>query len=198
MRWIPILALLLLAAACGEDRPTDDADSTADTTAAMTPGGAAGGDAAEVATTTGGAATTATTAEATGAPSPPDGYAVESQPASEGALATIEYLSPRTVTEVAEFYDSQIPTERRVVLDVAGDDVVAYGLGSGSTIGPATRIQDVERLLDQRSEPMVVVAPHQLQATDPLIGDLREIGQQAQADELLQTRSKITVVYAVQ
>lgn len=198
MRWIPILALLLLASACGGERSTDDA-APADTTAAgMEPGGAAGGGAADVATTTGGAATTATTVEATGAPSPPAGYAVESQPAGGGALASIEYLSPRTVAEVAEFYDGQLPTDRRVAVDVAGEDVVVYGLGSGSTIGPATRIQDVERLLDQRTEPMVVVSPHQLQANDPLIVDLRELGQQAQAEELLQTRSKITVVYAVQ
>lgn len=197
MRWIPILALLLLASACGDGGSTDDAAPPDTTAAEMQPGGAAGTE-ADVATTTGGAATTATTVEATGAPSPPAGYAVESQPAGEGALASIEYVSPRTVTEVAEFYDRQLPTDRRVLIDVAGDDVVVYGLGSTSTVGAATRIQDVERLLAQRTEPMVVVAPHRLPATDPLIEDLREIGQAAQADELLETRSKITVVYAVQ
>lgn len=198
MRWIPILTLVLLTFACGGNDSTDDA-APADTTA-LEPGGATGGGLAdaEPATTTGGEATTATTVEATGAPSPPEGYAVESQPAGGGQLATIEYVSPRSVTDVSAFYDGQLPSDHRVRLDVAGDDIVVYGLGSGSTIGPATRIQDVERLLDQRSEPMVVVAPHRLQASDPLIGDLREIGQQAQADALLGTQSKVTVVYAVQ
>lgn len=198
MKWIPILALILiLVPACKNDGA--DTDDAADTTA-MTPGGAAGGPGgAEGAatTTTEGAATTATTAEATGAPSPPEGYAVESRPAANGALATIEYVSPRTVMEVAEFYDGQLSTSRRVELDVAGDNVVAYGLGPSSTIGPATRIQDVERLLDQRTEPMVVVSPHTMQASDPLIEDLRGVGQQAQADALMNTRSKITVIYAV-
>jgi len=199
MRWIPILAMMLVLPACGRDA-TEDADQPADTTA-LEPGGATGGGAGaeDVATTTTDRApTTATTAEATGAPSPPDGYAVESKPAANGALATIEYLSPRTVEEVAEFYDRQIQTNQRVQLDVAGDDIVIYGLGAGSTIGPATRIQDVERLLDERSEPMVVVAPHRMQANDPLIGDLRSVGQQAQAEALIGTRSKITVVYAIQ
>lgn len=199
MKWIPILALILiLVPACRNDAA--DTDDAADTTA-MTPGGATGGPGGAegtATTTTEGAATTATTAEATGAPSPPEGYAVESRPAANGALATIEYVSPRTVVEVAEFYDGQLSTSRRVELDVAGDNVVAYGLGPSSTIGPATRIQDVERLLDQRSEPMVVVSPHTLQASDPLIEDLRGVGQQTQADALMNTRSKITVIYAVQ
>ena len=198
MRWIPILALILvLVPACRND--ADDTDDAADTTA-MTPGGATGGPGGAegtATTTTEGTATTATTAEATGAPSPPEGYAVESRPAANGALATIEYVSPRTVMEVAEFYDGQLSTSRRVELDVAGDNVVAYGLGPSSTIGPATSIQDVERLLDQRTEPMVVVSPHTMQASDPLIGDLRGVGQQTQADALLNTRSKITVIYAV-
>ena len=198
MKWIPILALILvLVPACRND--TGDNDDAADTTA-MTPGGATGGPGGAegtATTTTEGAATTATTAEATGAPSPPEGYAVESRPAANGALATIEYVSPRTVMEVAEFYDGQLSTSRRVELDVAGDNVVAYGLGPSSTIGPATRIQDVERLLDQRTEPMVVVSPHTMQASDPLIEDLRGVGQQTQADALLNTRSKITVIYAV-
>jgi hypothetical protein len=201
MRWITILALILvLAPACQREPASEDADQPADTTAAMLePGGATGGPGTEnTETTTGGGATTATTPEATGAPSPPGGYAVESRPAGNGALATIEYVSPRTVAEVAEFYDSEIATDRRVELDVAGDDIVVYGMGSSSTVGPATRIQDVERLLDQRNEPMVVVAPHRMQSNDPLIQDLRGVGQQAQADALLGTRSKVTVVYAVQ
>lgn len=197
MRWIPILGLTLLTIACGGDDATDDAAPADTSETAMTPGGASGDPAGDDATTTtGGEATTATTAEATGAPSPPEGYAVESQPAAGATLATIEYVSPRSVTEVAQFYDARIPTQRKVALDVAGDDIVVYGLAGSSTIGPATRIQDVERLLDERSEPMVVVAPHRLPANDPLIGDLREIGQSVQADALLQTQSKITVVYA--
>lgn len=195
MRWVQILAMMLvLTSACGRES-TEDADTTA-----LEPGGATGGGAGDDAatTTTGGGATTAATVEATGAPSPPQGYAVESRPATDGALATIEYLSPQTAAEVAEFYDGQIQTDRRVQLDVAGDDVVVYGMGASSTIGPATRIQDVERLLDERSEPMVVVGPFQMQAEDPLIGDLRSAGQQTQADALIETKSKITVVYVIQ
>ncbi|HEY7472148.1 MAG TPA: hypothetical protein VIE68_07370 [Gemmatimonadota bacterium] len=195
MKWIPILILVLvLVPGC---RSESETDQSADTTA-MSPGGGTGGGEETGATTTGGTSTVATTAEATGAPSPPEGYAMESRPAANGTLATIEYVSPRTVIEVAEFYDRQISTDRRVELDVAGDDVVAYGLGPSSTIGPATTIQDVERLLDQRTEPMVVVSPFTMQANDPLIDDLRDVGQQAQADALLNTRTKITVVYAVQ
>jgi hypothetical protein len=45
---------------------------------------------------------------------------------------------------------------------------------------------------------MVVVSPFTMQANDPLISDLRDVGQQTQADALLNTRTKITVVYAVQ
>lgn len=196
MRWIPILALtLLLAAACGRET-SDDADS-ADTTA-LTPGGGVPGSEDAVVTTTDAPATTATTVEATGAPSPPEGYAVESRPAAEGTLAAIEYVSPRTVDEVAAFYDDQVSTDRRVQLNVAGDDVYAYGMGEGSTIGAGTTIQDVERLLDERSEPMIVISPHQMQDDDPLIRDLVDMGQQTQADALKNTRSKVTVVYRVQ
>lgn len=195
MRWTPILALILvLTLAC--ERETSEDASQSDTTA-LEPGGGVPGTGDAATTTTGGGATTATTAEATGAPSPPAGYAVDSKPASGSAMATIEYVSPRTVAEVAEFYDGQIQTNRRVQLDVAGDDIVVYGMGARSTIGPATRIQDVERLLDERSEAMVVVAPHRMQADDPLIGDLRGVGQQTQADALIETRSKVTVVYTV-
>jgi hypothetical protein len=200
MRWIPIVALVLfLAPACGRER-SEVTDQPADTTA-LVPGGATDGGAAgteEIATTTTGTSTTATTAEATGAPSPPEGYAVESRPAAAEALATIEYVSPRTVDEVAEFYDRQVQTNRRIQLDVAGDDIVVYGLGSGTAIGPATRIQDIERLLDERTEPMVVVAPYRMRDDDPLIRDLRNIGQHAQADALIGTRTKVTVVYSVQ
>ena len=193
MRWLSILALtLLLAAACGRENAEDSTDTE------LTPGGGVAGDEDAVTTTTDAPATTATTAEATGAPSPPDGYAVESRPAAEGTLAAIEYVSPRTVDEVAAFYDGQVPTDRRIQLDVAGDDVYAYGMGAGSTIGAATTIQDVDRLLDERSEPMLVISPYQMQDDDPLIRDLVDMGQQAQADALKNTRSKVTVVYAIQ
>ena len=198
-RSIALALILALAAACGQDEPAEDEIAPGDTVGmALEPGGAASGDAEETPTTTEAPATTASSPEATGAPSPPEGYAIESRPAQGGALAVIEYVSPRTTAEVSEFYDRQMQSARRVVIDVAGDDIVVYGLGAHTTIGPATRIQDVERLLDQRTESMVVVAPHRMQSSDPLIGDLRDAGQQAQADALGQTRSKITVVYAVQ
>ena len=112
--------------------------------------------------------------------------------------AAIEYVSPRTADEVAAFYDGQVSTDRRVRLDVAGDDVYAYGSGEGSTIGAGTTIQDVERLLEERTEPMIVISPFQMQDDDPLIRDLVDMGQQAQADALKNTRSKVTVVYRVQ
>lgn len=204
-RWTVPALILLFAAACGQDQPSEDELSSADTVGmTLEPGGATGARAGstpaeESATTTSeGSATTASTPEATGAPSPPDGYAIESRPANGGALAVIEYVSPRTTRELSEFYDRRMQGARRVVLDVAGDDVIVYGLGTPSTIGPATRIQDVERLLDQRTESMVVVSPYRMQASDPLVGDLRNAGQQTQADALVGTRSKITVVYAIQ
>lgn len=197
-RSIALALILAFAAACGQDEPEEDEIAPDTVGMALEPGGATGGDAEETATTTEGSATTASSPEATGAPSPPDGYAVESRPAQGGALAVIEYLSPRTTAGVSEFYDRQMQTARRVVIDVAGDDIVVYGLGANTTIGPATRIQDVERLIDQRTESMVVVAPHRMQMDDPLIRDLRNAGQQAQADALGQTRSKITVIYAIE
>ena len=194
MRWIPILALTLLLAPACEREPSDD--TAADTE--LAPGGGAPGSEDAVVTTTDAPATTATTVEATGAPSPPEGYAVESRPAAEGMLAAIEYVSPQTVDEVAVFYDGQVSTDRRVRLDVAGDDVYAYGMGEGSTIGAGTTIQDVDRLLEERSEPMLVISPYQMQDDDPLIRDLRDMGQTVQADALKNTRSKVTVVYVIQ
>ena len=113
-------------------------------------------------------------------------------------MAAIEYVSPRTVDEVAAFYDGQVSTDRRVRLDVAGDDVVAYGMGESSTIGAGTTIQDVDRLVAERSEPMIVISPFQMQDDDPLIRDLVDMGQQTQADALKNTRTKVTVVYAIQ
>ncbi|MDX1660194.1 MAG: hypothetical protein R3326_00265 [Gemmatimonadota bacterium] len=203
---IACCALLVFALACGGEEPAEDAAPVEDTTA-MTPGGAeetASGTAAESpdageeeATTTGGEATTATSTTATGAPAPPGGYAVESRPAEGGKLARIEYASPRTVAEVAEFYDGRIETPRKVEVDVAGDDLVAYALSSGTTLEPSTTAQDVERLIDQRTEPIVVVSPWQIQRDDPLIRDLRDAGLGEQADQLLNTKSKVTVVYAV-
>jgi hypothetical protein len=194
MRWIPILALTLLLAAACEREPSEDA--SADTE--LAPGGGVPGSEETAVTTTDAPATTATTVEATGAPSPPDGYAIESRPAADGTLAAIEYVSPRTADEVAAFYDGQVSTDRRVRLDIAGDDVYAYGSGEGSTIGAGTTIQDVERLLEERTEPMIVISPFQMQDDDPLIRDLVDMGQQAQADALKNTRSKVTVVYRVQ
>jgi hypothetical protein len=194
MRWIPILALTLLLAAACEREPSEDA--SADTE--LAPGGGVPGSEETAVTTTDAPATTATTVEATGAPSPPDGYAIESRPAADGTLAAIEYVSPRTADEEAAFYDGQVSTDRRVRLDVAGDDVYAYGSGEGSTIGAGTTIQDVERLLEERTEPMIVISPFQMQDDDPLIRDLVDMGQQAQADALKNTRSKVTVVYRVQ
>lgn len=128
------------------------------------------------------------------APAPPGGYAVETRPAQGGKLAKIEYASPKTVREVARFYESQFRFPRRVVLDIMGDDIVAYGLTASTTIGPSTMPQDVERLIDQRTEPLLVVSPWTMHRNDPLIRDLREAGQDAQANALLQTRSKVTVV----
>ena len=194
MRWIPILVLTLLLAPACEREPSDD--TAADTE--LAPGGGVAGSEDAVVTTTDAPATTATTVEATGAPSPPEGYAVESRPAAEGVLAAIEYVSPRSVDEVAAFYDGQVSTDRRVQLDVAGDDVYAYGSGEGSTIGAGSTIQDVERLLEERSEPMIVISPFQMQDDDPLIRDLRDMGQTVQADALKNTRSKVTVVYVIQ
>lgn len=202
---IPCCALLVVALACGNGEEPDVQDTApVEDTTAMTPGGAeAGGPAAETdagaeeATTMGGETTTATSPTATGAPAPPGGYAVESRPAEGGRLARIEYASPRTVDEVAAFYDGQIQTSRKVEVDVAGDDITAFALSSGTTLSASTTIQDIERLLDQRSEPIVVVTPWQIQRDDPLIRDLRDAGLADQADQILNTKSKITVVYAV-
>ena len=200
---LAMLAAVLVIASC-RDRAEEPetappaADTTAaGTTAGATPGG--GASAAEPAETTigGEGATTATSAEETGAPQPPGGYAVESRPAAGGQLASIEYASPRTVREAAEFYDTQMQAARRVELDVAGDNVVVYGLSPNTSIDAATTIQDVERLLRERSEPLLVIAPWTMGRNDELVRALRDIGQATQADALLMTRSKVTVVYAV-
>lgn len=206
---IPVCALLVAALACGggEEPGPRDAAPDEDTTA-MTPGGTAEATTAEAGeaepaeedeetTTLGGEPTTAATTTATGAPAPPGGYAVESRPAEGGRLARVEYASPRTVAEIAAFYDSQVQAARKVEVDIAGDNLVAYALSPGTTLTAATTAQDIERLLDQRSEPVVVVSPWQVQRNDPLIRDLRDAGLEDQADQLLNTKSKITVIYAV-
>lgn len=128
------------------------------------------------------------------APTPPGGYAVETRPAKAGKLGVIEYASPKSVEEVAEFYDSRFRFPQRVVLDIMGDDMIVYGLTDGTSIGPSTTPQDVERLLDQRGESMLVVSPWKVQRDDPLIRDLRDADQDAQADALLQTKTKVTVI----
>lgn len=201
-KWsIPLCAALLLAAACGRKEPAEETGAPATDTVAMAPGGAETASPAppeSAATTTGGEATTAASAAMTGAPAPPGGYAVESMPAEGGQLAEIEYASPKTVAEVAEFYDAQIQSARRVEVDVAGDNLVAYGLSTGTTLSAATTAQDIQRLLDQRTEPVVVISPWTVQRNDPLIRDLRNAGLNEQADQLLETKSKVTVIYAVQ
>ncbi|MDX1624518.1 MAG: hypothetical protein R3199_11125, partial [Gemmatimonadota bacterium] len=133
----------------------------------------------------------------TWAPAPPGGYAVDSRPADQGRLARIEYASPKTVSEVAEFYDRQIDAARRVEIEAAGRTVVAWGLSAGTTLEEGSDAGDVERLLEQRSEPMVVVSPWTVSADDPLVRELRDAGQEEQAEALLDTESRVTVVYAV-
>jgi hypothetical protein len=192
----PTLAVLvaLTLVACGGGDGTDEG-APADTTAGA-PGGAAGTETAT--TTTGGPATVATSSEAIGAPEPPQGYAVDSRPADGAMLAKIEYASPGTVAETAQFYDSQMQAARRVELEVGGDNIIVYALSPGTAITTATSYTDVERLMNERTEPMVVVSPWTMQRNDPLIGDLRSAGLTAEADRLLETKSKVTVIYAVQ
>ncbi|HUP00645.1 MAG TPA: hypothetical protein VM737_03875 [Gemmatimonadota bacterium] len=195
--------VLFLALACqaeppdesggpAEGSPAAGGAATGAETGAPAPGEAAGG-----AATTGGGATTASTVEGTGAPSPPGGYAVDSRPAGDGRLAVIEYASPSTVPEVGAFYDGRVQAVRRVEVEVPGDNLLVYALSARTSVRPAITALDVRRLLEERNEPLVVVAPWTMQRADPLIRDLREAGLSAQADALLNTRSKITVVYAV-
>ncbi|HUP19929.1 MAG TPA: hypothetical protein VM778_08250 [Gemmatimonadota bacterium] len=198
-RFAPLTIVLIASLlACGEGAPEEDEAAPADTVAEATLGGGAGTDpAVGDETTTGGDPTVAASADATGAPTPPGGYAVDSRPAEGARLARIEYASPMTVAEVAQFYDSQINAARRVEVDVAGDNLVAYGLGANTTMGAATTAQDIERLLGQRSEPIVVIGPWQMQRNDPLLRDLRDAGLNDEADQLMNTKSKVTVIYAV-
>jgi hypothetical protein len=198
-RTFTLLLVTALVAACGDREDAEEAPGAADTTETASEGAPGGGAAAEeaAATTIGGAPTAASTAEAIGAPEPPGGYAVDSRPADGAMLAKIEYASPKTVPEAAEFYDTQMGAARRVQLEVAGDDIVVYGLSPQTTVGAATTWTDLQRLLDQRSEPILVISPWTMQRNDPLIADLRGIGQTTQADALLMTRSKVTIIYAV-
>lgn len=213
MRWIPIVAVAATLIACEEREPgPEDMGPGQETAETSIPGGAVGdgpdagsvrgaegvGDTAfDAETTIGGPPTSARSAEGTGAPAPPGGYAVDSRPVEGGRMARIEYASPRTVAEVARFYDDLIEPASRAEVDIAGDNLVAYGLSQSTTVDASTTAQDIERLLDSRSEPVVVISPWRMQRDDPLIRDLRSAGQDAQADGLLNTRSKVTVVYAI-
>ena len=198
-RTLTLFLVALFVAACGDREDVEEAPAAADTSdvALGAPDGAAAAEEAAATTIVGGPPTAATTAEAIGAPEPPGGYAVDSRPADAAMLARIEYASPRTVPEAAEFYDTQMSAARRVQLDVAGDDIVVYGLSPQTTVGAGTTWTDLQRLLDQRTEPILVISPWTMQRNDPLIADLRGIGQTAQADALLMTRSKVTVIYAL-
>lgn len=212
-RFVPLCVSLVLVSACGGDeRPVEETvPDTATVTpmpegeapeAERAPGSPVGEEEEEPATeeeTTlaeGETRIAASPAE-TGAPTPPGGYAIDSQPAESGRLARIEYVSPRTVPEVAEFYDGRIDPARKVEIEVAGDDLIAYGLSPNTTLRAGTTAPELERLLNQRSEAIVVISPYRMQRDDPLIRDLRAAGQPEQVRALLDTRSKITVVYAV-
>jgi hypothetical protein len=198
-RLLASLAILALVAACEREESPETAppiESPDTAAAAAAPGGGAAAEEG-AATTVGGAPTAATTASEIGAPEPPGGYAVESEPASGERLAMIEFATPQAVTEAAQFYDTQMQSTRRLELDVAGDNVIVYALSPSTKITAATTIQDIEQLLDNPTEPMVIIGPWTMGRNDPVIRDLRSIGQNAQADALMQTRSKVTVVYAV-
>ncbi len=191
----PSTLLVVLLLACGGNDEGEETPGVADTTATA-PGGAVGTEESAV-TTIGGPATTATSSADIGAPEPPDGYPIDSRPADAGKLARIEYVSPRTVGETTSFYDSQMHPQRRVELEVAGDNIVVYATRPGTAITTALTYTDLQRLLEERTEPMVVVSPATLQRDDPLIADLRSAGLNQQADDLLLTKSKVTVIYAL-
>jgi hypothetical protein len=188
------MIVVLALAACGGG---DEQDAGGADTSATAPGGGAAAEGAAPTTVDGAAPAVATTGEAIGAPEPPGGYAVDSRPTDGAKLAKIEYASPNTVLEAAGFYDTQMSAARRVQIDVAGDDIVVYALSPQTTLNASTTFTDVERLLDERTEPIVVISPWTMQRNDPLIQDLRGVGQTAQADALLGTKSKVTVIYAV-
>jgi hypothetical protein len=206
--WIMVAAGtgLPLAGACGDREPVpEQAPPAADTFPAERTASAPGdaGEAPGAAAPTGSAvdrspsqAIDADSIAGRGdAPQPPGGYAVLSRPASSEQLARVDYATPRSVAQAAEFYDTQVRAARRVELDLAGDNVIVYGLSPSTSVSAATTIHDVERLLEERDEPILVIAPWTIARRDPLVRDLRAIGQNAQADALLATRSKVTVVY---
>ena len=201
IRTLASLVGLALVVACGdrdeepETAPPLESPDTA--AAASAPGGGSAAERSAPTTIGERGATVATSASAIGAPEPPGGYAVDSRPASDAGLAKIEFASPQTVAEAAQFYDTQMQSTRRLELDVAGDNVIVYALAPSTKITAASTIQDVQQMLDEASEPMIVIGPWTMGRNDPLIRDLRSAGQTGQADALMQTRSKVTVVYAV-
>lgn len=128
------------------------------------------------------------------APTPPGGYAIETWSSAGGRLAKIEYLSPKSVEEVTGFYDRQFRFPQRVELTADGETMVAYGLTSTTTVSPSSTVRDVQGLLEQRTEAILVVRSWRVEPDDPLVEDLRDAGEDAQADALLDTKSKVIVI----
>jgi len=128
------------------------------------------------------------------APTPPGGYAIETWTSEGGRLAKIEYVSPKSVEEVAGFYDRQFRFPQRVELAADGETMVAYGLTSTTTVSPSSTVRDIEGLLEQRTEAILVVRSWRMAPDDPLVEDLRDAGQDTQADALLETNSKVIVI----
>lgn len=128
--------------------------------------------------------------------SPPGAYVVESHAGESGKLPMIEYATPRTVQAIAEFYDGQLAGVTRVELEVADQTLIAYGLGRSTSLGETTTFSDLQRLLETRTERIAVVSPWTMSPDDPLIRDLVSEDLEAEAEALLQTRSKVTIVYA--
>jgi len=128
------------------------------------------------------------------APTPPGGYAIETWTSEGGRLAKIEYVSPKSVEEVTGFYDRQFRFPQRVELAADGETMVAYGLTSTTTVSPSSTVRDVEGMLEQRTEAILVVRSWRVEPDDPLVEDLRDAGQHAQADALLETKSKVIVI----
>lgn len=197
------LAVALLGAvACGEpdggEVPAPGAPGEAPTRVEEPAAEAPAVDTAAASDTAGTAADTAAAAPGSAsAPAPPGGYALESRPAGAGRLARIVYASPRITPEVARFYDETIRASRRIEIDIAGDNVVAYALSPATALGPGTTEEEIAALLERRAEPIVVVEPWTPRPDDPLVMDLHDAGQHERAEELLDSRSRVTIVYAV-
>jgi len=128
------------------------------------------------------------------APTPPGGYAIETWASERGRLAKIEYITTKSADEVAAFYDRQFRFPQRVELASDGETIVAYGLTPTTTVSSSSAIEDVEGLLEQRTEAILVVRSWRVNPDDPLVEDLRDAGEDAQADALLETKSKVIVV----